>query len=213
MTTKQEDFVIMLSNVRVAFPHFWTAQQVNGQGKAAYSGNFIMPPDHPDVARIREAITAAANAKWKEKAPAQLAALIAADKVCLHSGELKAQYEGFTGNLFLSARGYTPPLVIGQDPTAGPLLESGGKPYSGCFVNAQVAIWAQHNNYGPRVNAQLRGVQFLRDGPAFAGGAVSQADDFEQVDNSADDAPPAMTPGEWPEPTGGAAGGAASGLV
>lgn len=193
---KQEDHVIMLTDVRVAFPQFWTAQQVNNEGKAAFSGSFLMPPDHPDIPKIKAAIAAVAKAKWGEKASEYLTALVAADKVCLHNGDTKAQYDGFPGNMFVTARSYVRPLVIGQD--RAPLVEADGKPYSGCFVNAQVALWAQQNNFGKRVNAQLRGVQFLRDGEAFGGGAVAQAEDFEPVDAGADeDAPAEASADEW----------------
>jgi len=190
MTDKQEDSVIMLSNVRIAFPNLFTAQAGNnGGGKAALSASFLMPPDHPDIPKLKEAISAVAQAKWGAKANAILTGLVAGDKVCLHNGETKAQYDGYKGNLFVSARGYQRPLVIAKDKSA--LAEADGKPYSGCYVNAQVAIWAQQNNHGKRVNAQLRGVQFFADGEAFGGGSVADADDFGAVDDSADGAAPA----------------------
>jgi len=33
-------------------------------------------------------------------------------------------------------------------------------------------LWAQNNQYGKRINAQLDGVQFVRDGDPFGDGAV-----------------------------------------
>ena len=41
-------------------------------------------------------------------------------------------------------------------------------------------IYAQDNGYGQRINATLKGVQFIADGEAFAGGAPAGDDDFEQ---------------------------------
>ena len=109
----------------------------------------------------------------------------------MHDGNLKSNYDGFTGNMYVSSRGQMKPTVINSDCT--PLTAADGKPYSGCYVNAQVALWAQDNGYGKRINAQLRGVQFLRDGEAFGGGAVASADEFAPVDASADaDAPPVI---------------------
>ena len=180
---KVEDNVLMLKNVRAAFLQVWEATQVKpGEGKAAFSGTFLMPPDHPDILAIREAITAVANAKWKDKAADILVGLIAADKVALHNGDTKNQYDGFAGNMFVSARSPSRPLVIAQDRSI--LVETDGKPYSGCYVNVQVAAWAQDNGYGKRVNAQLRGVQYLRDGDAFGGGAVAQAEEFDVVEGA-----------------------------
>ena len=195
MTEKTEDNVLMLEDVRLAFPQLWTPVQVNGQGKAAFSASFLMPPDHPYVAKIKAAIAETAKAKWGAKAGEILQALVAADKVCLHNGDMKSNLEGYAGNLFVSARGPTRPLVIDHDPNVK-LEEADGRPYSGCFVNAQIAFWAQQNNYGKRINAQLRGVQFLRHGEAFSGGTVAQPDEFEQVVADADgDAPPMATGG------------------
>lgn len=189
MTDNTQDHIVMLKNVRLAFPQLWTPTQVNGEGKPAFSAAFLMTPDHPDIATMKAAIREVAVSKWGEKAPEILKALIAGDKVCLHNGDLKSNYDGFAGNQYVSARTYVRPLVIAQDRSA--LAEEDGKPYAGCYVNAQIALWAQQNNYGKRVNAQLRGVQFVRDGDAFGGGGVANADDFEEVDNSADGAAPA----------------------
>lgn len=193
---KTEDHVLMLPNVRVAFPNFWVATAMKEGDKKAFSGSFLMPLDHPIIAVIRAAITAVAAAKWGEGANDILRALIAGDKVCLHNGDLKSQYDGFSGNLYVSARSSGRPLVIGQDKAM--LTEADGKPYSGCFVNAQVALWAQSNSWGKRVNAQLRGVQFLRDGEAFGGGAVATPDEFETVEGAdADGEAPAVSPNDW----------------
>jgi hypothetical protein len=194
MTEKKgEDNIIMLVDVRLAFPQLWTATQVNGEGKAAFSASFLMPPDHPDVAKIKAAIAKTATAKWGAKTAEYLPVLVASDKVCLHNGDLKSNLEGYTGNLFVSARGPMRPLVIDADKSV--LTEADGRPYSGCFVNAQIALWAQENNYGKRINAQLRGVQFLRDGEAFSGGGVASPDEFEPVAQDADDAAPEVAAG------------------
>ena len=194
---KKQDSVVMLNNVRAAFLQVFTAVRVNDEGKPAFSGAFLMPPDHPDIPKVRAAIAAVARAKWGDEADEILKVMIATDKVCLHNGDLKRNYDGFAGNMYVSARSPSRPLVIAQDRT--PLVEEDGKPYSGSYVNAQVALWAQDNKYGKRVNAQLRGVQFLRDGDAFGGGGVAQADEFEVVEGaSADaDAPEAPVSDDW----------------
>jgi hypothetical protein len=195
MTEKKgEDNIIMLSNVRLAFPQLFTATQVNGEGKAAFSASFLLTLDHPDVAKLKAAIAATAQAKWGAKTGEILQALVAGDKVCLHNGDTKSNLEGYAGNLFVSARGPMRPLVIDAD--RSPLTEADGKPYSGCFVNAQIALWAQQNNYGKRINAQLRGVQFFRDGEAFSGGGVANPDEFESVEADADGVAPDATPGD-----------------
>ncbi|KKL50393.1 hypothetical protein LCGC14_2305930 [marine sediment metagenome] len=198
---KTEDFVLMLMNMRVAFPNFWVATKMKPTDKAAFSGSFIMPLEHPQIPEIRAAITAVAVAKWGDQANEILKVLIAGDKVCLHNGDLKAQYDGFAGNLYVSARGYSRPLILGQDKAR--LDEADGKPYSGCYVNARVALWAQSNSWGKRINAQLGGVQFLRDGEAFGGGSVAQPDEFETVaGGDADGEAPVIDTGVWDDLVG-----------
>ena len=168
---------IMLRDVRLAFPSIWKATAPKSGGELAFSASFLIPPNHKQVAEIKAAFKKLAQEKWTNKADAVLKALEAADKTCLHNGDAKADYEGFTGNLYISARSKTRPGVYDQQRNA--LEEADGKPYSGCYVNASLEFWAQDNNYGKRINAQLRGVQFLRDGDAFAGGArPADAEEF-----------------------------------
>lgn len=171
---------LKLHNVRLAFPALFEAKTVNGEGDPAHSAVFLIDPADPQVKAINAAIDAVATDKWgAAKAPAMLAQMRKADKVCLHDGDLKATYDGFPGNLFISARNKVRPTVLNADRT--PLVAADGKPYAGCYVNGIVELWAQDNNYGKRVNATLMGVQFLRDGDSFTGGGAASEDDFDDV--------------------------------
>ena len=40
------------------------------------------------------------------------------------------------------------------------------------------------NQYGKRINATLRGVQFVSDGEPFAGGQPADADEFDILEDS-----------------------------
>jgi len=174
---------IKLTNVRLSFAQLFEAKTVNGEGKPAFSASFLINPNDPQIAAVNAAIEAVAKDKWGAKAEATLKIMRSADKTCLHSGDLKANYDGFEGMMYISSRNALRPLVIDVDKT--PLVAEDGKPYSGCFVNASVELWAQDNNYGKRVNATLMGVQFFKDGESFSGGGVADADDFDDL--SADD--------------------------
>ena len=170
---------LKLSHVRLAFPALFEAKTVNGEGEPAFSAVFLLDPADPQVKAINAAIEATAKEKFGAKADSVLKAMRAADKTCLHNGDTKADYAGFPGNLFISSRSKTRPLVLDADKS--PLTAQDGKPYAGCYVNASVDLWAQDNNYGKRVNASLRGVQFLKDGDAFAGGGAASEDEFDDV--------------------------------
>lgn len=170
---------IKLSNVRLAFPVLFDPKTVNGEGEPAFSASFLIDPADPQVKGINAAIEQVAKDKWGAKADQILKQMRAQDKTCLHDGDLKSNYDGFPGNLYISARSKTRPLVIGTD--RAPLVQADGKPYAGCYVNVSIELWPQDNNYGKRVNASLRGVQFLRDGDAFAGGGAASADEFDDL--------------------------------
>ena len=177
---------ILLKNVRIAFPNLFEPSTVAGEGEPRYSAAFILPPDHPQIKELNACIKAVATEKWKDKAEAVLKGLEKTDKVALHDGDTKPAYDGFGGNLFVSAaaKPSARPTVINKDKT--PLTDLDGVVYAGCYVNASIDFWSQDNAYGKRINAQLRGVQFNRDGDAFSAGRPADADEFEDVSDGAD---------------------------
>ncbi len=168
---------LLLKNVRLAFPSIFEATAPKGGGKPAFSASFILPPGHPALKELESAFAALSKEKWGAKADAILKGMKASDKLCLHEGDTKADYEGYAGNYFVSTRSKTRPNVFDADRSV--LSEADGKLYSGCYVNANIELWAQDNEFGKRINAQLRGVQFKADGDALAGGArPADADEF-----------------------------------
>jgi hypothetical protein len=176
---------IMLKNCRIAFAQgIFTAKAGEDGGTPSYSAAFIFEKGSGAAKVAQKAIAEAAEAKWADKAPATLKALAAQDKICLHSGDTK-EYEGFEGNLFVSARSKVAPKVFNSDRT--PLTISDGKPYSGCYVNALVEIYAQDNKFGKRVNASLLGVQFVKDGDSFGGSAPAKDDEFDNIEDTGEE--------------------------
>jgi len=165
---------VKLNDVRLSFANaLFEPQKVQGQGEAKFSASFILPPNHPGVAAIKAAMKAVAEAKWGAKAAETFMALKAGDKLALHDGDSKPQYQGYKGNLFVNAS------------NKSPLAATSGRPYAGCYVNGSIELWAQDNQFGKRINATLKGVQFLRDGERLAGGGVASADDFEAIPEAA----------------------------
>lgn len=177
---------IMLKNVRLAFPNLFEPSTVAGEGEPRYSAALILGTDHPQIKEINDKIKAVATEKWKDKADAMIKSLEKTGKLALHDGDEKPNYDGFPGNMFVSASAKVSarPTVINSDKT--PLTDRDGKIYAGCYVNVSLDLWAQDNAYGKRVNAQLRGVQFLRDGDAFSAGRPADSDEFEAVTEGAD---------------------------
>lgn len=181
-----------LNNVRLTFPVLFEPKQVQGQGEAKFSATFLLPKNHPQLADVKKAISEAATQKWGAKAGDVLKQLMAADKLCLHDGDAKSDYDGYAGNYFINASNKVRPLVI--DEQRNDLKAADGKPYSGCYVNAIVEFWPQDNQFGKRVNASLLGIQFRADGERLAGGSSASADDFEALPVAAAEA--AQTSGQ-----------------
>ena len=183
---------IRLIDWRLAFPCLWKATSPQGGGDAAFSASFLAPPSRMKVAKfvakgepykpttLDAVFNEVATEKWGAKAAATLKALKAADKICLHNGDLKSDYEGFEGNMYISARSKVRPDTRG--PNKEEITEQDGLLLSGYYVDAVVDIWAQDSNYGKRINAQLKGVQFRRKGDVFAGGGSSASeDDYDEI--------------------------------
>lgn len=175
---------ITLKNVRLAFPSLFEAATVAGEGKPRFSAMLILPPDHPQLGEIKAKMLAIAKEKWKDKAQATYTALEKSDKLALHDGDTKANYDGVAGNFFISAAAQesSRPTVVNADRT--PLTAKDGVLYAGCYVNALLEFWPQDNNYGKRINAQLRGIQFLRDGDSFSAGRPADSDEFDAVEGA-----------------------------
>lgn len=182
---------IRLDNVRIAFPDLFVAKAI-GDGEPAYGARFIIPPSNKRmVAAIDAAIAQAAadQPKWKGKHEQILAKIIKDGNCCFikeeYSDKNGETYAGFEDSYSVGSRSPTRPLIIDRDKS--PLVASDGRPYGGCYVNAQLEIWAQDNSFGRRINAQLKGVQFFADGDAFSGGTPASADDFEDLADGVDD--------------------------
>lgn len=180
----------LLKNVRASFPVLFKGEQYQGTGNYRCGVSLLVPPDHPQVKQINAGIDEAATLKWKDKAAVTVKAAKAKDKICLRDGDLKAKYDGYEGNLVLSANcqgGETEPECVKPQVFTADRVEvtdSAKNPiYSGCYVNALVEIYAD-SRFGDGVFAKLVGIQFDHDGDAF-GTAKAKADDFEAVSNGA----------------------------
>lgn len=173
---------LQLKDIRFNYANgLFTAQkpQQNQAGKEKFNCVALIPKDHPQLGEIKATMIAAAEAKWGAKAADVIKQLQAADKLCLHDGDAKADKPGFKGNFFINASNEIRPTVVG--PSREPLVASDGKPYSGSYGNIILDFWAQDNQFGKRINATLCGAQFVKDGERLSGGGVAAADDFEPI--------------------------------
>lgn len=167
---------IHLNNVRLSFPSLFKRSVFDGK-EGKFEATFLI--DKNDVKLKKQLDTAIAEALKASKV-----AKVSSDKRCLKDGD-ESEYDGCEGVWTLKASNNKRPTVIGKDKS--PLAEEDEVLYAGCYVNAIVDFWIQNNSYGKRVNCNLLGVQYLKDGEPFGQGPVDVADDFEAIDDGLGD--------------------------
>lgn len=167
--------------VRLAFGQgvFVPKEPDEGDGPAKFQCKGLIEPDDPQVKLFRAAEDKVAAEKWTPaKAPAIMKGLRAQDRTAIHDGNNKSNWEGFEGMLYINASSEKRPSVKDLDGVTN-LVLSDGKIFSGVYVNLLIELWAQDNKFGKRINASLRGVQYVKIGDAFSGGGSAPADDEE----------------------------------
>lgn len=168
---------IKIGNARLSFPSLFQTAKFNNEDTGKYEATFIL--DKVEHAELIDQIKSRVNTLMKE----ELKTKIAADKICLKDGDDMARPE-YEGTYVIKASTRRRPLVIKRDKT--PIVEDDNIVYAGCYVNAVISLWAQNNSWGKRVNAQLDGVQFVKDGEAF-GDAGIDADVFDEFGGDSED--------------------------
>ena len=161
---------IMIPNVRLSFPSLFHKAVFDGK-ETKFEATFLIDKNE-QADKIKE-IKAAIDAAIKEGLKG---AKLPADKLCMKDGD-GIEYAGYAGCMSLKASSQKRPIVLNRDKT--PLTEEDNKLYAGCYVNAIIELWAQNNQFGKRINANLLGVQFFKDGEPFADGVTASASDFE----------------------------------
>lgn len=160
---------IKLQSVRLSFPSLFQQAAFGGESTGKYEATFIL--DKKEHAQVISQIEAEIARLQKE----EIKAKVSSDKICLKDGDEMGRPE-YEGKMTIKASTKKRPLVIDRDKS--PITEDDNIIYAGCFVNAILTLWSQNNNFGKRVNAQLDGVQFVRDGEPFGDGGIS-ADAFD----------------------------------
>jgi hypothetical protein len=153
-----------------------------------------MPQDHAGFGQFMAKYGAMSLEKWKEHANTVMQMIQGDRKTrCYGRGEEKVNkktfqpYDGYAGNVFITAGRDSQPQVIqadGQaiDPTNSMAYQQlARKMYGGCRVNAAVKPWLQDNKHGRGIRCDLIAVQFAADDKPFGEGAVDASNLFGAV--------------------------------
>lgn len=181
MSTKpaNDPAIVKLPGVRLSFPHLFQPHSMEEGQEKKYSATFLL--DEKEHGKLLEQIDALIDRlaldEFKKKV---------SFKRCLRDGNEKIELEGYgDGKFFISAASKVRRAVVDHDLT--PIIEEDGKIYAGCYVNASIRLWVQNNQWGKRVNAELRAVQFLKDGESFGAGKVNVEDEFDAIEGDEPD--------------------------
>ena len=194
--TNADPHLVTIHNVRLSYSDaLFVAKQgrdANGNpsGVASYGCVFLLDKvvNKEDIAKLTAAAHLTKKEKWQDK-PVNLTGK------SIRDGAEKEATDGYgPGVVFISAR-HTPrngskPRVVDQK--FNDLTAEDGRPYAGCYVDAIVRCWPQDNNFGKRLNWDLKTVQFRRHGKPFGTPAIDPKkylselpDDDSQVDSTA----------------------------
>jgi hypothetical protein len=193
---------IKLNDVRLSFARLWVPKAFREGQKERFEGSFLLDPSkvaHQEtVKRIKTAALGVIHAKFNGKVPKDLDLCFGysdGDPMKLGGNEYRnkpKEYDGYPGMIYISSANNTMPKVVNRqrDAQTGKfelVSAESGIVYNGCYVNATITLWAQNNEYGKRVNANLRAVQFFKDGDAFGVAPVNADDEFDEVEVDDDD--------------------------
>lgn len=214
--------IIYLSNVRLSFPHLTEPQEnvnsVTGAKRISYNCEFLMPESHSGFIQFMKRFAELANVTWQEHANTVMA-MINQDRKsrCYGRGEEKVNkktfvpYDGYAGNVFITAGRDTQPQIIQADGT--PIDPTNTlayqqltrKMYGGCRVNAAIKPWIQKNQHGNGIRCDLIAVQFAGDDKSFGKGETDASGMFGQAAAPAAPQPSVPGVGMPPSPFGASA--------
>lgn len=173
---------------RLSYPKLFKPEAYSeGQEKKFQATILADPSDAKEAAQIK-AIKAAA-AKLLKEAFGEDFKPSGLKGICFGDGNKKTKEdgsisEGYKDRFYITLSNTVRPAVANRK--GEPVAEGDPQcPYAGCFVNATLTLWTQNNSFGKRINGNLRGVQFVRDGEAFGAAPVSVEDEFEALEDNA----------------------------
>lgn len=164
------------SPARLSFADkLYKAKSFSPDQEAKYQSSFLLDPTNKEhAAQIAAVKKAAIDLIQGEKLdPKDF-------KLCFGKGDDK-KYDGYAGMIYFVASNSVRPTVVNR--RNNPVVEGDPQaPYSGCYVIGSITLWLQNNKWGKRINANLRAVQFVKDGQAFGAQAVNADEEFEPLE-------------------------------
>ena len=160
--------VIKLINARLSYPNLWHKALKQDGSLDKFNATFLL--DSKDKEAIKELQLQIKELQTFHKSK------IEDDKICLKIVD--------DGTYKIKASNDFRPRIL--DANRNPLTEDDNVLYAGCYVHALISLWYQDNKYGKRINCNLIGVMFVKDGERFTGIDPTQVDSwFDELSTNA----------------------------
>lgn len=180
----RDDGTILVKNVRLAYEHCFAPWRKTEKEKLKYSGRFLLDGKDraDDIKALREH-----NKKLQQE---HFKGNIKPADLYFRDGD-QAGKEEFEGMWYIAASENEdrPPQLLRPDKK--PCKKSDDLIYSGAMVNVIIRPWAQNNDHGKKLNANLLVVQHKAHNEKFGNGGSSNVDtdglDDEEFEGAEDD--------------------------
>lgn len=165
MTDQKPPSTEVIVQGRLSYAALFKPKAFKGEeDKAKYKTDVLIPKNDPGTPALLVALKAASDAAKKAKWGSEVKP-ISSDKVFLKDGASTGKPELADFYIVTASESEAPALVKSDGKTE--IVESDGLLYSGAWARVLINVWVQDNSYGKRLNANLRGVQFLKHDTRF----------------------------------------------
>lgn len=177
--TEKDPAKVVLSTHRVSYVHLKEPSSFKNSDKKDYSIEFLIPYDHPDVARIEDAIQSVFDANKQSTFKGTKIdsrnfhyPLIDGEDI-LDDGKDRPEVEG---HYVVKAKSARQPVVYDAD---GSELYDLDDVYGGCYCRGVIVFRPFSHESGKKgVSCYLNSVKFMEEGEPFGGFSASH-DDYE----------------------------------
>lgn len=175
-----DDGCIRVDNVTCSYPHLDKAWKKNEKDKAKFSVTGLAPKEtHADAKTLMvDVINELLKGNKMGKIGAEHKFVRNGDG---EDGPLKPETEGMWV-IKASENPDRPPKCRDQRGTLLDADEIAKLFYPGCVINILIRPWAQDNDFGKKINANLIGVQFVKKGERIGEAAIDDDGAWDELD-------------------------------
>lgn len=165
---------------RASFPNLIKSRLNEMSGKSEYSVDILFDKK-TDLSKLKDLVDSTIKERWGTKIPKVLIQPIKDGDGTKRNGEPYG--EEYHGHYFVTVKNTRKPGVVDSQ-NEDILTEE--EIYGGCYIRASINAFAYDRSGNCGVSFSLNNVQKVKDGEAFGAARVAAADEFDVIDEEAD---------------------------